>query len=25
MGPGIHLDPSRTRNIIEEEAEAVPA
>jgi large subunit ribosomal protein L1 len=25
MGPGIHLDPARTRNIIEEEAEAVPA
>jgi large subunit ribosomal protein L1 len=25
MGPGIHVDPSRTRNIVEEEAEAVPA
>jgi large subunit ribosomal protein L1 len=25
MGPGIHVDPGRTRNIIEEEAEAVPA
>jgi large subunit ribosomal protein L1 len=25
MGPGIHLDPGRTRNIIEEEAEAVSA
>jgi large subunit ribosomal protein L1 len=25
MGPGIHLDPSRTRNIIEEDAEKVPA
>ena len=25
MGPGIHLDPGRTRNIIEEEAEPVPA
>ena len=25
MGPGIHLDPGRTRNIVEEEVEAVPA
>ena len=25
MGPGIHLDPGRTRNIIEEEAEPVSA
>jgi large subunit ribosomal protein L1 len=26
MGPGIHVDPARTRNIVEEaEAEAVPA
>ena len=25
MGPGIHVDPARTRDIVEEEAEAVPA
>jgi large subunit ribosomal protein L1 len=25
MGPGIHVDPARTRDIVEEEAEAVSA